>query len=77
MSRLKAAQVCGSSWTRLVMDRPNFDRPLLLIAQGHRLAEISAASQGGKERLVTYGSETTWLHAECERFFLQARKAQG
>jgi hypothetical protein len=29
----------------------------------------------GRERLVAYGGETIWLHAECERFFLQARKA--
>jgi len=27
----------------------------------------------GKERPVAYGDETIWLHAECERFFIQAK----
>jgi hypothetical protein len=27
----------------------------------------------GKERPVAYGGETIWLHAECERFFIQAK----
>jgi hypothetical protein len=30
----------------------------------------------GKERPVTYGDETIWLHAECERFFVNARGAR-
>jgi len=35
-------------------------------AQCHRLPD-------GKERLVAYGDETIWLHAECERFFIKAK----
>jgi hypothetical protein len=27
----------------------------------------------GKERPVAYGDETIWLHAECERFFIQVK----
>jgi hypothetical protein len=27
----------------------------------------------GKERAVAYGDETIWLHAECERFFIQVK----
>jgi Toprim-like len=27
----------------------------------------------GKERFVAYGDETIWLHAECERFFIQVK----
>src|SRR4029077_3671986 len=26
----------------------------------------------GKERPVAYGDETIWLHAECERFYVEA-----
>src|SRR5262249_37482896 len=35
-------------------------------AQCHRVPD-------GKERLVAYGDETIWLHAECGRFFIQAK----
>src|SRR5262249_49333164 len=30
----------------------------------------------GNERPVAYGDETIWLHAECERFFIQAKMQQ-
>src|SRR5262249_40536198 len=39
-------------------------------AQCHRLPD-------GKERLVAYGDETIWLHAECERLFIEAQDARA
>ena len=31
----------------------------------------------GKERLVAYGDVTIWLHAECERLFIEAQDARA
>ena len=39
---------------------------------GHVCAHCHGVPDG-KERPVAYGDETIWLHAECERFFIQAK----
>jgi hypothetical protein len=43
------------------------------LADGHICAQCHRDPPDGKERPVAYGDETIWLHAECERFFIQGK----
>jgi hypothetical protein len=42
------------------------------LSGGHACAQCHGVPDG-KERPVAYGDETIWLHAECERFFIQVK----